>query len=195
MSLFPLKKIVGRGIALALPLSVVLYVLYKFIKILETVIAPVANKFGVDKILGEITLTFFAVLTILAIIFILGLLMNIDFIANLRKVVEDVILNFIPSLNHLKLMAAEKLDMENAVTLWKPILLLKEDQYFPAYLIEENAEWITVAITKAPSTKPDDIMILKKENIQYREITMNEMHGFNKAFGRGYLDLISKENK
>jgi hypothetical protein len=195
MASLSVKKIVFQGIALALPLSIVMYVLFKFINIFEKLIGPVANKLGVDKFLGEITLTFFAVLAILLIVFVLGLLMNIPIIAKLRKEVEEVLLHFIPSLNHLKLMAAEKLDMDIEATQWKPIFLFKDDQCIPSFLIEENAEWIIVAITKAPTTKPDDMMILRKNKIQYREITMEQMHDLNKAFGKGYLDLIRTMQK
>jgi hypothetical protein len=60
-----------------------------------------ANKFGVENILGELTLTFLAILLILAIIFLLGLLMQVDLIANLRQSIEALILKFVPSLNHL----------------------------------------------------------------------------------------------
>ncbi len=191
MAAFSLKRTVTRGIALAIPLSVVIYVAYKFIKIFEKILAPVANKFGVEHMLGQLGLTFLAVLALLALTFILGLLMQIDIIANLRKEVEGWILKFIPSLNHLKLMAVEKLDMENAATLWKPVLLLKGDQYQPAYIIEEKGEWITLALAKAPGTEPKDMLITKKSAVSYQEITMKQMHDFNKQFGRGYLSLIS----
>jgi hypothetical protein len=184
------KRTLGRGIALALPLAIVIYVLYKFIKIFEQGVAPIAKKLGIDTILGELTMTFFAVLIILAIVFVLGLLMNISIIANLRKEVESWILKFVPSLNHLKLMAAEKLDLDNAVTNWKPVLLLKSDQYMPAFIVEESSEWITLAIAKAPTTEPKDMLIIKKSSVSYKEISMKQMHDFNKQFGKGYLSLI-----
>jgi hypothetical protein len=188
---FSLKKTIVRGIALALPLSIVVYVVYRFFKIFEKAIAPIAKKFGVDSILGELTLTFFSVLVMFVIVLVLGLLMRISFIADIRKDVEGWILKFIPSLNHLKLMAAEKLDLENAVTKWKPVLVLKGDQYMPAFVIEENSDWIVLAITKAPTTEPKDVQILKRSSVVYQEITMKQMGDFNKAFGKGYLSIIN----
>jgi uncharacterized membrane protein len=59
MTKFSLKSTIVRGIALAFPLSVVLYVLYKFIKIFEKIIGPIAKKFEIERVFGEITLTFF----------------------------------------------------------------------------------------------------------------------------------------
>jgi hypothetical protein len=190
MANFSLKNTLVRGIALALPLSIVVYVVYRFFKIFEKAIAPIAKKFGVESILGELTLTFFSVLLMVVIVFLLGLLMRLPIIANTRKHVEEWILKFIPSLNHLKLMAAEKLDLDHAATQWKPVLYLKGDQYAPAYLIEENAEWITLASVKSPTTEPGGMMIYKKAVITYKEITMKQMAEYNKAFGKGYLNLI-----
>nr|WP_214460634.1 hypothetical protein [Flavihumibacter fluvii] len=191
MSAFSIRRTIGRGIALALPLAIAVYVLYRSIRIFEKILAPVANTFGVDHVLGELTLTFFAILAILFIIFLLGLLMQVSFVANMRRYIEGWILKFVPSLNHLKLMAAEKLDLENAVTNWKTILFLKGDQYIPGFIIEESNEWITIAIAKAPETEPKDMLIIKKDSVSYIEITMKQMHDFNKQFGKGYLSLIS----
>jgi hypothetical protein len=125
------------------------------------------------------------------IVLILGILMSIPMIANMRLQVEGWILNFIPSLNHLKLMATEKLDLENAVTKWKPVLVSKGDQYFPAYVIEENSDWIIIALAKVPTTEPKDMQILKRSSVIYQEITMKQMGDFNKAFGKGYLSIIN----
>jgi hypothetical protein len=191
MKNFSFRQTLIRGIALAIPLSIVVYVVYRFFKIFETAIAPIAKKFGVESILGELTLTFFSVLVMFVIVLFLGLLMRIPFIASIRKEVEGWILKFIPSLNHLKLMAAEKMDLENATTNWKPVLMLKGDQYQPGFIIEENNEWITLALVKAPSTEPKDMLIVKKSSISYKEITLKQMHDFNKQFGKGYLSVIN----
>jgi hypothetical protein len=190
-----IKEILGRGIALALPLAIVFYVLYKFMKIVESAIAPLAKKFSVETVFGELTITFFAVLLMLAIVFILGLLMNISLVVKLRRIVESWILKFIPSLNHLKLMAADKLDLENAVSNWKPILLEKGPECIPGYIIEEDVEWITVAIAKGPTTEPKDMLIIKKSSISYQEITMKQMRDFNKQYGKGYISLVSKRGR
>jgi len=191
MAKFSVKRTIGRGIALALPLGIVFYVLIKFIEIFEKAIAPLVKKFGVDTIFGGITVTVFAILAILVITFLLGLLMQLSFVSKIRKHIEELILKFFPAFNHLKLMAAEKFDLENATHNWKPVLVLKGEQYLPAYLIEENQEWITLALTKPPSTEPRDMLIIKKNLISYKEITLKQMDDYNKHFGKGYLSLTN----
>lgn len=159
----------GRGIALALPLAIVFYILYRFIRIFENIIEPIANKFGAEHILGELTITFLAILTILFIIFLLGLLMQISIVANLRCYIEGWILKLVPSLNHLKLLAAEKLDIDRRDK-FETHFFLKGDQYFPRYIIEENKDWITLAIVKGTSTEPKDVMIKKRKLLVIRRL-------------------------
>jgi len=190
MKKFSLKQTIFSGIALAIPLSIVVYVVYRFFKIFEKAIGPIAKKFGLESILGDLTLTFFSILVMIVIVFFLGLLMRISFIANVRKNIEGWILKFIPSLNHLKLMAAEKLDLENANMNWKPVLYLRCDQYAPAFIVEENNEWITLATTAPPSTEPKGKLIIKRSSISYLEITLKQMNDFNKHFGKGYLSIM-----
>ena len=190
MAKFSFKATIFRGIALALPLSVVLYVLYKFIKILEKFIGPIAKKLEIENVFGEITLTLFAVLTMLMIAFVLGLLMRIKWIASKRGDVESLVTKFIPSLNYLKLMAAERLNADEIDLNWKPVLVLKGDQCFPAYLLEENEEWITLATVQAPNTDPGGMLIIKQSAIKCIPITMKEMRINNKQFGIGYIDKI-----
>ncbi|BAO76383.1 hypothetical protein WPG_2153 [Winogradskyella sp. PG-2] len=96
-------------------------------KIFEKLIEPIAKKFQIEHVFGEITLTFFTVLAMLAIAFLLGLLMRIKLIANIRAEVESLVLKFIPSLNYLELMATERLKVDDIDLNWKPVLVLKGD--------------------------------------------------------------------
>jgi hypothetical protein len=74
------------------------------------------------------------------------------------------------------------------------VLLKNGEQYLPAYIIEENEEWITMAKIKIPTIDPGDLLITKKSAITYTEITMKELRQFNKQFGRGYISFIEKNN-
>ena len=63
---------------LAIPLAIVLYVFGRIVGIFKKIIAPLAAKMGIDRILGELTLTIFAIALIILIILLLGLLMQIQ---------------------------------------------------------------------------------------------------------------------
>ena len=192
MSTFSLKKTIFNGITLAIPLGIILYVLMRIMGVLKKAITPIAEKIGIERLFGEITLTILVVFLILVLIFVCGLLMRLSIIKGFRSYIEGMIIRVVPSLNHLKLIAAEKLDVQSEALQWKPILLWRknEEEYVSAYLIEETNDWIIIAITNMPSTEPGQVLITKKSVVTYKEITMTELQEHNKLFGKGYLSLI-----
>jgi hypothetical protein len=54
------------------------------------------------------------------------------------KEMEDTILKFVPSLHYLKLMADDKLELENTQSAWKTVLLFFERKYNAAFIVEES---------------------------------------------------------
>lgn len=192
MQTFSFKKTIISGVALALPLAVVAYVVFRSVQIFEKIISPFAERFGIEGIFGEITLTVLAIVCLLLLVFFLGLMMQFSFVSNGRKLLEEMILKIIPSLNHLKLMAAEKLDTGDVATNWKPVLLESEEGFIPAYLIEETDGMATFSKIKTPGTEPGDILVSRKDGIRYTEISMSQLRQFNKQFGKGYISLIEK---
>jgi hypothetical protein len=194
MGSFSFRQTLIRGITLALPLALVLYVLIRVAGMMEKMIGPIAKKAGIDKILGEVTLTVITILCLVILIFGFGLLMQFAFISSFRVYLQEWILKLVPSLNHLKLIAAEKLDIEDAPNTWKPVLIEKDDQFSPAFIIEETNEWITLIYVKPPSTETHNMVIAKKSSVHYKEITMKQMIQFNKQFGKGYIKLVEGNN-
>ncbi|HRI22584.1 MAG TPA: hypothetical protein PLA68_16600 [Panacibacter sp.] len=192
MNKLSFKKIFARGCALAIPLCIVAYVIIKLVDAFEKIINPVATKLGIEKIFGEITLTVMALLLLMVLMFLLGLLMQFSIVAGFTKNLQDVILKFIPSLNHLKTMAAEKLDFDNTLNTWKPVLLFYENRYSPAFIIEENEHLITFFLTKGTSLNEGEILITDKNETVFLEITSKQMHQCSKQYGKGYLSLIKK---
>lgn len=190
MNLSSFKKIFFSGIALAIPLGVVTYVFIKLLAIFEEMISPLAKKFGVEKVLGEVTLTVLTILILLVIMFLLGLLMRFSVVTGFRKGMEEVVLKFIPSLNHLKTMAADKLDFDHATNLWKPVLIHFENKYSPAFMVEENEELVTLFVTKGTSLDEGEILIANKKEISFSAITATQMKHCSKQFGKGYIAFI-----
>lgn len=175
---------------MAVPVGIVVYLFLHFVSVFEKKIAPIAQKFGIEHIWGELTLTVLAIVVLLLFVFLLGLLMQLPIVASFRNSVEEIILKVFPSLNHLKLMAAEKLNAENATSKWKPALIKRNEQYSPAYIIEESAEWITYVPVKVPTTEPGDMVLVRAGSISYQEITMKQLVDCNKQFGKGYQSLL-----
>lgn len=192
MSKFKFKTTLGRGLALAVPLAIVLYVFLRVIAIFKKLIAPVAEKIGVDRVRGELVLTILAIALIILIILLLGLLMQITVVATVRSQVEDIILKFVPSLNQLKLMAADSLDLDSEENTWRPVLLYTKEKakYNPAFIVEEDEELLTLFICLETNIRKGEILIVHKEKVSTIPITFTELHRCTRAAGKGFLEII-----
>jgi hypothetical protein len=188
------KKIFGQGIALAIPLGVIAYVFVKIIVLFEKLVSPITQKLGIQRILGSLTLLIVAILLLLVLMFILGMLMQLSFVSGYGKTIESTVAKFVPSLNNVQSMVAEKLNLQNATAGWKPVLLLHENKYQPAFVIEELDDLITIFIMKGVSLDDGEILITSKSEVVTTDITANQIHIFSKQYGKGYLALIQKTN-
>ena len=146
-----------------MPLGVVVYVFIKLLDIFQKLINPLAIKLGIERILGELTLTIFAVFLLLLLMFLLGLLMQFSAVAGFGSNLEELVLKFVPSLRNLKTIAAEKLELENAANSWKPVMVLHEKKYFPAFIIEELNELMTLYLIRGTGINEGEILITSKK--------------------------------
>ncbi|WP_259069299.1 hypothetical protein HDF24_13840 [Mucilaginibacter sp. X4EP1] len=197
MSKTKFKTVLGRGIALAVPMAIVLYVFARIVEALKKLIGPVAADIGVEHVWGRLTLTIFAIALMILIILALGLLMQVAVVATVRTQVEDIILKFIPSLNQLKLMAADTLDLDAEEIAWKPVLLytIEKAKYNPAFLVEEDEEMVTVFLCLETNIRKGEVLIVNKEKVKLIPITFTELHKCSRAAGKGYIEIIKKHNK
>ena len=190
MSNKKIKNIIGDGIALAVPLAVVMYVFAKVVEVVKKWITPVAGKLGIDSILGGLTLTIIAFIVIAIIVILLGFLMQLGFVSTIRDQVESILLRFFPALNVLKAMLADKLKMENANTAWKPVILNHSNKYNFAFKIEESEEMGVFFIIKGTSTHEGETAILEKDTYSYTKVDAHDMRKCLSHFGIGSTTLI-----
>lgn len=194
MNILSLKHLFGRGLVIAIPLGVILYIFLKIVAIFEKLVAPISEKIGIHKIFGELTLTVFAVFLIILLVLIMGLLMRLAYFERFGRSMEDVVFKIFPSLNQLKITAIEKLELENNTESWKPVLLFHEERFTPAFIIEQNEEMITLFVLKSVDISNGEFLITRKEAVQYQEITAKEIRQYTRQFGKGFLPLIDKKH-
>jgi uncharacterized membrane protein len=94
MNVSAIKKIFGKGLVLAIPFGVVVYVFIKLLGIFQKLVNPFAIRLGIERILSELTLTVFAVFLLLIFMFLLGLLMQFLRWRVLAKILKRCCLNF-----------------------------------------------------------------------------------------------------
>jgi uncharacterized membrane protein len=189
-----LKKIFIHGLALAIPLAIVAYVFLKIIKIFEKIIGPLASRLGIEHLLGELTLTILAIISILVLMLLLGMLMQLAFIAAFRKELEELILKFLPWLNQLKMMAADTLDLENVSTTWKPVLLYHEHCYNLAFMVDESEKLASFYVLKGIKREDGEMLTIEKEQVCFYAVHASEIRNALKQFGNGIIALAEKYN-
>ncbi|WP_443937402.1 hypothetical protein [Pedobacter sp. MW01-1-1] len=195
MSKVKFKTILGRGVALAIPLGVVLYVFAKIIGVLQKVIAPLAAKLGIDRIWGELTLFILTIVIIVLIILLLGLLMQVAFVSVLKNQVEEIILKFVPSLNQLKLMAADGLDYDEEENKWTPVLvkMIDKGSYHPAFIIEEDENLVTLFLCYDTALKKGQILTYEKNQVELKPVGYLDLKRASREAGKGYIALLNNK--
>lgn len=190
-----LGKIFAMGILITTVLAIIAFILIKLYTMVEKLVRPVAQFFRMDTIFGEITIIFFAILTILILVFVLGFISMLPSVFRYKNKMENWLLEIYPSLNYFKMWADEKLKMDSERTNWKPVLALIDDQYWPAFIVEENEEWVTLSVLYIPDSSPMELLIARKNSLQLIPMTMSQMLHNNRRYGKGHLSLIPSASK
>lgn len=185
------KAIIGDGIALALPLAVLLYVFIKIIEFIQKTISPIAKKLGMDTFLGDITVTVLALVLLLVFFLACGLFMQFGIVSKMRDSIESIILRFFPSLNILKTLLAERFETENATAFWKPVLLQQSHSFSFALLVEESPTVGVFFILDKNSLQEGKTEILKREQYTYTHVDAAKMRKCVKQYGAGSSELIA----
>ena len=107
---------------------------------------------------------------------------------------ESLVLKFIPSLYQLKAMADDKLELQNAKDTWKPVILLHENKYSAAFIIEEEGDLITLLVSKTVTLSDIEILITKKSEVKTIPVNYMDLQKCSKAFGKGFISLINGSN-
>ena len=176
MSQFKFKTTLVRGLALGIPIAVILYVFIKILVIIEKLISPAAEAIGIQRLLGEVTLTILALSVIMLFVLLLGLLTRIRKVETIRTEMESLVLKFIPSLYQLKAMA---------------VILLHENKYSAAFIIEEDGDLITLLVSKTVTMSDTEILVTKKSEVKTIPVNYMDLQKCSKAFGKGFISLIN----
>jgi len=141
MNLTNLKRTFVIGMIVTLVLEIIVYYLIKVVGVFENLIAPITHRLGMENVFGKITITFLAILTIIILAFILGSIYILPSVSRYKDKLENFLFNLYPLLNYFKVMTDEKFQVDSVRENWKSVLALIDDQYMPAFIIEENDEW------------------------------------------------------
>ena len=192
MSQFKFKTTLVRGLALGIPIAVIFVCFCTNSCCLRKINQSCGRKnrhrtpSGRGNANGPCALS-----AILLFILLLGFLTRIRRVENLRTEMEALVLKFIPSLYQLKAMADDKLELQNAKDTWKPVILLHENKYYAAFIIEEDSELITLLVSKTVMRSETEILVTKKSDVKTIPVNFMDLQKCSKAFGKGFISLIN----
>jgi uncharacterized membrane protein len=188
-----MKKILSTtvsGLLFAVPIGLMFFLFSKLLKTLEKIISPIADKTGIQGILGEFTLTILSVALFMLFCYILGqIIQRATFLRVMGEGVEGFAVRMIPSLSFLKSMADEKLEL-NMASSWKGIMLADEGTWVPAFLVEETEEWLIIFIPEAPKGDGGEVRVFPRSAVEFKLVELGTVRSALRVYGRGLIKHI-----
>lgn len=183
------RDITISGILALLPLYVLLIVVTKIWKSLNSLGAGIAQLFGVKAVLGVGGAAVFSGLLTAAIWLITGLLVRYSFLGAVSKAAERQLSKYVPDYDSYKAKAEEKLQHKVRVLPYKSALIKKEGYWQPGYIVEQDQEGNCVLfVPEIPDTGKGQVLLARMDQVKIVEpMTANELDALLKKTGKGLL--------
>ena len=177
------KHTLLAGMLFAVPVGIIAYVIGKMLSTVETLVSPIAQRIGIEHLLGEFTLIILALLVFLGFCWLLGwLVQRALFLQEFGNSIENFAVRLIPSLSIIKSMATEKLSAETE-SRWKGVLLEEDGAWQPAFMTEETEQWQTFFIPDAPKGDAGSLRTIPKGSAQIKLISIATVHDLLRLYG------------
>jgi uncharacterized membrane protein len=187
-----IKATITGGVLFLIPLVLIVIVIGKSFRLLRPLLERGAGRFQVDTPLGVAILTLVTSLTLCAVCFTAGLLIRFGKMKRLKHFAEELILKFVPGFEYLKAIAGQQLSGETQSIL-TAVLLLDQDVWVIAFIVEESHGYTTVFIPESPRGDSGNSKIVLTSSLCYHKLSMREAMNCLRHYGRGMLSLIDKK--
>ena len=183
------RDITISGILALLPLYVLLIVITKIWKSLNSLGAGIAQMFGVKAILGVGGAAVFSGLLTAAIWLITGLLVRYSFLGAVSKAAERQLSKYVPDYDSYKAKAEEKLQHKVRVLPYTSALIKRDEYWQPGYIVEQDQKGNCVLfVPEIPETSKGHVLLARMDQVKIVEpMTANELDASLKKTGKGLL--------
>ena len=183
------RDITISGILALLPLYVLLIVITKIWKSLNSLGASIAQMFGVKAILGVGGAAVFSGLLTAAIWLITGLLVRYSFLGAVSKAAERQLSKYVPDYDSYKAKAEEKLQHKVRVLPYTSALIKRDEYWQPGYIVEQDQKGNCVLfVPEIPETSKGHVLLARMDQVKIVEpMTANELDASLKKTGKGLL--------
>lgn len=185
-----IKTTIVGGILLLIPLTVLLFVLEKAIRLVQHIVAPVAKDLPFD-VPGIGVATLLTILVLLLLCFLAGIFMHTRVAQHFKTAIENNILVHVPGYSYLEALSTDKLSVDHQSG-WKPAVTEIDGSEVICFVIDESAHYCSVFLPSAPTPSEGSVCVREKQDIRYLPINMSETITLLKSFGRGGAMILEK---
>lgn len=174
-----------QGVIFVIPIGILLFLFSRALKTFEKIVGPLAEKMGMAKVLGGLTFLVLAIICFVILSYLVGLIAKISYLRSIRTWASNIVLKMFPTLENIKALATDKLDID-APNAWESVLLKDGEGWSPAYITSHNNEQLTFFIPSPPKGETGRITIRDKKTAEYKPIHVSELlHGL-KQYGKTF---------
>jgi uncharacterized membrane protein len=181
-----IKNTLIGGVLLLVPLSIVLFILYKVFNIFYQLAIQLHDYIPIESIKGVILINLIAVLLILLLCFSFGLIARINKVKIFKDFLEERVLMQIPGYIFFKTYTKGLDETIEKSSELDPVLVEFDDNYQLGFLIEEVKNGLsTVYLPGAPNPWSGSVIYVDNERIRQLDISARKAINHLQQTGKG----------
>ena len=185
-----IKVTVSGGLLMLLPLVICIWALAKIINFLRKVVEPIAHHFPI-QVAGLGKETILALLILLVLSFLAGIFMHSPAAKQVKKILEENVLVFIPGYTYIKALTTDRLSAGEQST-WRPATILVDDNEVLCFITDESEHYYSLFLPSAPEPTSGTVCVRRKNNVRLLPCTVSEAIRMLKTFGAGAGNVLEK---
>jgi uncharacterized membrane protein len=178
------KATLSGGILFILPVIVLIIILNRFLSFLRDVVRPFAEKIPYTKVAGLGVITLLSILLLLLACLVAGLFMRTVIAQQIKKILDEQVLIFIPGYSYLQAMSATKLDVQSQQH-WKPATVNIDECEVLCFVTEETEHFCSIFLPDSPLPTSGSISVKDKTQVQFLPLTVAQANTMIRRFGKG----------
>ena len=188
-----LKNTVIGGIFFLIPVVIAAAILGKAFKMMRAISVPLSEAFGADSVRDVFFINSLTIFCIVAVCFLAGLFSKSIWGKKLFKLLDALLLQFIPGYTILKNKTSE-FDVTQAQSSLKPILVRLDDQSQIAFEVERTETKQVVAfLPGSPDTKSGSVVLIDSDRVTPIDSSFLSVSSVLKRFGRDVRFLLQEK--
>jgi|GEM_PF-2823624 len=185
-----LRADLATGLLFLIPMSLVLYILYRLWNAVHDPVRALAERFGVAGFLKVYGLMVVSLLVLVLLVLLVGRLVRGHGTGKVRRWTEEQVLSHMPGYTYIRIIMESKLGLADPPMV-RPTLLRTGDGWQPAFLVETLPEGrCVVYLPDVPMGTTGTVLIVEEENVQALSGSVSKLDHALRGYGKGLGALL-----